>query len=82
MSSNASSRLKLKERIQERIVNRVGSRVRNLDVRISGTTVRLLGQCSTSYSKKLVQRVASALIEDESLVNEIVVKVEQAQTVR
>ncbi len=82
MSSNAKSRSNLDARIYERIMKRVGKRVRNLDVQVSHTTVRLLGECSTAYSKKLVQQAASALIEDESLQNEITVTVPRAQAVR
>lgn len=62
-------------RIYERIVKRLGRRVRNLDVQVKSETVRLVGECSTYYTKQLVLEAVSGLIENETVLNDIEVVV-------
>lgn len=64
----------LERRIHDRIVARLGGRVRRLVVRRSAGTVRLEGECSTYYTKQLAQHAALGVIEDEALENDIVVR--------
>lgn len=62
-------------RIYERIVKRLGRRVRNLDVQVKSGTVRLVGECSTYYTKQLVQQAVLGLIENETVLNDLEVTV-------
>lgn len=59
--------------IRQRIESRIGGRVRDLAVRVSGNTIVLEGRCSTYYSKQLAQHAVLGVIEDENLENDIVV---------
>ncbi len=66
---------KLDVRIYERVVKRLGRRVRNLGVHVKSGTVRVVGECSTYYTKQLVQQAVLGLIENETVINDIVVMV-------
>lgn len=62
--------------IRQRIESRLAGRVRDLAVRIAGTTVVLEGHCATYYTKQLAQHAALGVLEhDEQLDNAIVVAV-------
>jgi len=61
--------------IQERIEKRLGERIRDLRVSLSGDSVLLQGRCKTYYTKQLAQHAALGVIEDENLENEIKVVV-------
>jgi hypothetical protein len=61
----------LAERIRQRVVSRLGARIRQFDVVVKGDQIRLCGECSTYYSKQLAQHAALGVIEDELLSNEI-----------
>ena len=65
---------KLDELIADRINARIGGRIRNLSVEIRGKTVRLLGECSTFYTKQLAQHAALGVLEDEKVINDISVR--------
>jgi hypothetical protein len=61
--------------IRQRIESRIGGRIRDLMIRVSGNTIFLEGSCATYYSKQLAQHAALGVIEDENLENDIVVRV-------
>lgn len=63
----------LEEKIRSRIEHRLGGRVRELSVSVTGKSIKLGGRCSTYYSKQLAQHAALGVIEDEQLANEILV---------
>lgn len=59
--------------IRQRIELRLGGRVRELAVRVSGNTIVLEGHCATYHTKQLAQHAALGVLEDELLENAIVV---------
>ncbi|MEM6330684.1 MAG: BON domain-containing protein [Planctomycetota bacterium] len=65
----------LAARIRERITKRLGPRVRDLRVSVTGKLIVLSGRCSTYYSKQLAQHAALGVIEDEQLDNAIEVAI-------
>ena len=69
--TSAPSTLSLPARIRERIEKRLGERIRDLNVAISGEKIVLEGRCATYYLKQLAQHAALGVIEDENLENEI-----------
>lgn len=71
------SPLQLEKRIYERITSRLGPRIRDLSVRVFANCVRLCGECSTFYSKQLAQEITLAVLEDETIDNQIEVMVRQ-----
>lgn len=64
---------RLADLIEQRIQARTSGRIRNLKVVCSDGQVRISGQCATFYTKQLAQHAAMGVIEDETVVNEIVV---------
>jgi len=61
--------------IRQRIESRLGARVRDLGVRVTGSRIILEGRCATYYTKQLAQHAALGVLEDELLENNIVVAV-------
>ncbi|MEO0529965.1 MAG: BON domain-containing protein [Planctomycetota bacterium] len=61
--------------IRERVIARLGRRVRNLRVVVSKGVIRLTGECSTYYSKQLAQHAVLGVVEDETIKNDIDVAV-------
>jgi hypothetical protein len=59
--------------IRQRVESRLGGRVRDLAVRVTGETVVLEGKCATYYTKQLAQHAALGVLEHEQLENAIVV---------
>lgn len=59
--------------IRQRIETRLGSRIKNLAVRIVGETIFLEGQCYTYYTKQLAQHAALGILDHEHLENLIAV---------
>jgi hypothetical protein len=66
---------KLVVAIRQRIESRLGGRVRDLAVRVTGRRIILEGRCATYYTKQLAQHAALGVLEDELLENNIVVSV-------
>lgn len=64
----------LAERIHDRIARRLAGRVRRLRVTTEEGVVRILGECSTFYTKQLAQHAASGAVEDEVIENRIEVR--------
>lgn len=75
ITGDLASQESLAERIRARILARLGSRIRQLEVVVSDQLVCLKGECSTYYTKQLAQHVALGVIEDETLENRIEVGV-------
>lgn len=61
----------LKMRVEDRIQERLGNRIHELEVIVDHQDVVLRGKCATHYSKQLAQHAALGVIEDERLVNSI-----------
>ncbi len=61
--------------IRQRIESRLGGRVRELGVRVTGNRIVLEGRCATYYTKQLAQHAALGVLEDELLENNIAVSV-------
>lgn len=61
--------------VRDRILSRLGQRVRNLGVSVDHGVIHLTGECSTYYSKQLAQHAVLGVVEDETLKNEIDVMV-------
>ncbi|MCA9241180.1 MAG: hypothetical protein KDA37_13310 [Planctomycetales bacterium] len=61
----------LKVRVEDRISQRLGNRIHQLEVIVDQQSVELRGKCATHYSKQLAQHAALGVIEDEMLVNSI-----------
>ncbi len=62
--------------IRQRIESRLGGRVRDLAIRVSGETIVLEGSCATYYTKQLAQHAALGVLENEQLDNAIVVRMQ------
>ena len=60
--------------IERRIRERLGARVRELQVVREGDRIELRGRCHTYHTKQLAQHAAQAVIDDEVLDNAIVVE--------
>ncbi len=65
----------LAQLIRQRILARLGKRVRDLSVQVENGVIRLTGECSTYYSKQLAQHAALGLVEDEEIENRIEVSI-------
>ncbi|QDV80184.1 BON domain-containing protein [Botrimarina mediterranea] len=77
-----ASAVDLERLIRERILSRLGSRVRNLAVAVDRGVIHLAGQCSTYYTKQLAQHVTLGVVEDEVIDNAIEVTVPNGGSVQ
>jgi hypothetical protein len=57
--------------IEIRIRERLGGRIRDLQVACDGESIVLCGKCHTYHSKQLAQHAAQGVVEDEVLSNQI-----------
>jgi osmotically-inducible protein OsmY len=57
--------------IRRLVMHRTTGRVRDLEVEVHNSHVRLKGRCSSFYCKQLAQQAAMDLSEVETLTNEI-----------
>lgn len=74
-ATSAGADTGLAQRIRQRILIRLGKRVRDLTVQVESGVIRLGGKCSTYYSKQLAQHAALGVVEDEVIENGIEVAV-------
>lgn len=65
----------LAQMIRQRILVRLGKRIRDLSVQVESGVIRLSGKCSTYYSKQLAQHAALGVVEDEEIENQIEVAI-------
>lgn len=65
----------LAARIKQRIRMQTSSRIRALSVVVSDGQIEICGRCATFYTKQLAQHAAMGILEGETLVNQIEVKV-------
>ena len=64
---------RLRDELATRVRARTGSRLRDLDIRLSPDGVTLLGSATTFYIKQLAQHGVRELLPDVHLRNDIIV---------
>jgi hypothetical protein len=65
--------LRLRKELESRVRARTGSRLRDLDIKLSPDGVTLLGSATTFYVKQLAQHGVRELLPDVHLRNDIIV---------
>jgi hypothetical protein len=64
---------RLRQELESHIINRTGTRIRNLAIQLSPDGVSLQGETATFYVKQLAQHSVREMLPDVRLQNDIMV---------